>query len=145
MNSRPGPESAAIVAAIIAMSKSLKLRVVAEGVETRGQMAQLFDQGCHLMQGFLFSPAVPGEDFPALMKAERGGTHWCMAASAANAPGPASGTLQSVVETRGWSGRPLHAGADLAPDAVPRPLGLTEAPPSPPVRRGDRANRPGRS
>ena len=94
------PESAAIVAAIMAMSKCLTLRVVAEGVETRGQMARLFDQGCHLMQGFLFSPAVPGEDFPALMKGERGATHWCMAASAANAPGSASGAPAVHVETR---------------------------------------------
>jgi predicted signal transduction protein with EAL and GGDEF domain/DNA-binding response OmpR family regulator len=69
-------ESGAIVAAIAAMSKSLKLRVVAEGVETQGQMARLFDQGCHLMQGFLFSPAVPGEDFPALVKAVPAQTHW---------------------------------------------------------------------
>ena len=56
-------DNAAIVAAIIAMSKSLKLRVVAEGVETQGQMTRLFDQGCQLMQGFLFSPAVPGAIF----------------------------------------------------------------------------------
>ena len=42
------------------MSKSLKLRVVAEGVETQGQVNRLFEQGCQLMQGFLFSPAVPG-------------------------------------------------------------------------------------
>jgi PAS domain S-box-containing protein len=104
------PESAAIVAAIIAMSKSLKLRVVAEGVETRGQMERLFDQGCHLMQGFLFSPAVPGDDFPALMKGERGATHWRMAANAANAPGYTGGTLQSTLP-RGvvWSAVPAGA------------------------------------
>ena len=69
-------DNAAIVAAIIAMSKSLKLRVVAEGVETQGQMTRLFDQGCQLMQGFLFSPAVPGDDFPALTKGATGQTHW---------------------------------------------------------------------
>jgi len=69
-------DNAAIVAAIIAMSKSLKLRVVAEGVETQGQMTRLFDQGCQLMQGFLFSPAVPGGDFPALLRRSAGGSHW---------------------------------------------------------------------
>jgi EAL domain-containing protein (putative c-di-GMP-specific phosphodiesterase class I) len=111
------PESAAIVAAIIAMSRSLKLRVVAEGVETRSQMTQLFDQGCHLMQGFLFSPAVPGEDFPALMKAERAGGHWCMASGAANAPAPASGTLHSVSK-HAVVRSAANAGAGLAPDAV---------------------------
>jgi PAS domain S-box-containing protein len=105
------PESAAIVAAIIAMSKSLDLRVVAEGVETRSQMARLFEQGCHLMQGFLFSPAVPGDDFPALMRAEHGATHWRMASSAPNS------TLQSRLK-RGlvWPAAPAgadHASADL--------------------------------
>jgi PAS domain S-box-containing protein len=69
-------DNAAIVAAIIAMSKSLKLRVVAEGVETQGQMTRLFDQGCQLMQGFLFSPAVPGSDFHALIRNSVGRPHW---------------------------------------------------------------------
>ncbi|MCU0767949.1 MAG: EAL domain-containing protein [Burkholderiaceae bacterium] len=69
-------DNAAIVAAIIAMSKSLKLRVVAEGVETQGQMTRLFDQGCQLMQGFLFSPAVPGSDFHGLVRNAAGRQHW---------------------------------------------------------------------
>ena len=69
-------DNAAIVAAIIAMSKSLKLRVVAEGVETEGQMTRLFDQGCQLMQGFLFSPAVPGSDFHGLIRNAAGRQHW---------------------------------------------------------------------
>ena len=68
-------DSAAIVAAIIAMSKSLKLRVVAEGVETQGQMTRLFDQGCQLMQGFL-PPAVPGDDFPSMLKASTSQSQW---------------------------------------------------------------------
>jgi hypothetical protein len=69
-------DNAAIVAAIIAMSKSLKLRVVAEGVETQGQMTRLFEQGCQLMQGFLFSPAVPGSDFHGLIRNASGRQHW---------------------------------------------------------------------
>jgi PAS domain S-box-containing protein len=69
-------DNAAIVAAIIAMSKSLKLRVVAEGVETQGQMTRLFEQGCLLMQGFLFSPAVPGSDFHGLIRNSGGRNHW---------------------------------------------------------------------
>jgi len=39
-------------------------------------MTRLFDQGCQLMQGFLFSPAVPGDDFPALTKGASGQAHW---------------------------------------------------------------------
>ena len=50
-----------ITAAIIAMATTLKLEVVAEGVETREQMQILKRRGCHLMQGYLFSKAVPAE------------------------------------------------------------------------------------
>jgi hypothetical protein len=50
--------------------------VVAEGVETQGQMTRLFDQGCQLMQGFLFSPAVPGGDFHGLIRNAAGRQHW---------------------------------------------------------------------
>jgi PAS domain S-box-containing protein len=61
-------DNAAIVAAIIAMSRSLKLRVVAEGVETAGQMNWLAQQGCTLMQGWLFSKALPPADFGRLLE-----------------------------------------------------------------------------
>ncbi len=39
-------------------------------------MTRLFDQGCQLMQGFLFSPAVPGDDFPSMLKASTSQSHW---------------------------------------------------------------------
>ncbi len=57
----------AIVGAIIAMGRSLKMRVIAEGVETRTQALRLLDQGCGLMQGWLFSKAVPAEAFGNLL------------------------------------------------------------------------------
>ncbi|MEO8122419.1 MAG: EAL domain-containing protein [Burkholderiales bacterium] len=54
------PQSSAIVTAIIAIARSLGLRVVAEGVETLRQMEQLHRLGCRFMQGFLFSrPLAP--------------------------------------------------------------------------------------
>ena len=53
------PQSSAVVTAIIALARSLGLRVVAEGVETLRQMEVLHRLGCVLMQGFLFSRAVP--------------------------------------------------------------------------------------
>ncbi len=62
-----GADNAAIVAAIIAMASSLRLSVVAEGVETRGQMALLHAQGCSRMQGFFFAPAVPAQKFAELL------------------------------------------------------------------------------
>ena len=63
------PEDAAITKAIIAMSHSLKLSVVAEGVETAEQLAFLQQHGCDLVQGFLFSRPVAAEDIPAMLSA----------------------------------------------------------------------------
>jgi len=55
----PGnPDSAAIVTAIVAMAKSLKLEIVAEGVETVEQLHFLTELGCSKIQGFLFSHPV---------------------------------------------------------------------------------------
>ena len=56
------PQSSAVVTAIIALARSLGLRVVAEGVETLRQMEVLHRLGCGVMQGFLFSRAVPPGD-----------------------------------------------------------------------------------
>ena len=55
------PQSSAIVTAIIALARSLGLRVVAEGVETDRQLDVLNRLGCYVMQGFLFARAMPGE------------------------------------------------------------------------------------
>ncbi len=54
-------EDAAIVKAIIAMARSLKRKVIAEGVETEEQMKMLLELGCREMQGYLFSKPVPTE------------------------------------------------------------------------------------
>jgi len=56
-------DSAAIAAAIIAMSKSLRLHVVAEGVETEEQLQFLADQQCEEAQGFLISRPLAIADF----------------------------------------------------------------------------------
>jgi diguanylate cyclase (GGDEF)-like protein/PAS domain S-box-containing protein len=54
------PEDATITLAIIGLAHSLKLKVVAEGVETREQLALLAANGCDEMQGYLFSkPTTP--------------------------------------------------------------------------------------
>lgn len=62
-------DDAAIVTAILAMARSLKLQVVAEGVENAEQLAFLSAHGCDLAQGFFFSPAVPAEKLPSLLGA----------------------------------------------------------------------------
>jgi predicted signal transduction protein with EAL and GGDEF domain/DNA-binding NarL/FixJ family response regulator len=59
------PKSSDIVMAIIALARSLGLRVVAEGVETRRQMDVLQRLGCRLMQGFLFSRPLPADELQA--------------------------------------------------------------------------------
>ena len=61
-------ESAAgIVTAIISLARSLKLKVIAEGVETNEQLEVLREQGCDLAQGFLFSPALAAPQFEKLI------------------------------------------------------------------------------
>jgi diguanylate cyclase (GGDEF)-like protein/PAS domain S-box-containing protein len=56
-------DDANIVSAVIGMGKSLSLRVVAEGVETREQLAFLKEHGCPQGQGFFFGRPVPAADF----------------------------------------------------------------------------------
>ena len=59
------PEGLALVSTIIILAHALKLRVVAEGVETEQQMRQLLSLNCDEMQGFLFSKPVPADIFEA--------------------------------------------------------------------------------
>ncbi|NEX20674.1 EAL domain-containing protein [Thiorhodococcus mannitoliphagus] len=56
------PNDAAIVAAILAMSRSLGLEIIAEGVETEAQRDFLLKNGCHGFQGYLFGRPAPIED-----------------------------------------------------------------------------------
>ena len=60
-------EDNAIVAAIVAMAHALDLPVVAEGVETPEQLAELRALGCELAQGFLFSRPVSAEAISRLL------------------------------------------------------------------------------
>jgi PAS domain S-box-containing protein/diguanylate cyclase (GGDEF)-like protein len=57
----------AISRAIIAMAHSLRLIVVAEGVETAGQLALLAEMGCDLIQGYYYSQAVAPEAFARML------------------------------------------------------------------------------
>jgi diguanylate cyclase (GGDEF)-like protein len=57
---------AAIVVAIIALAHSLKLKVIAEGVEKPEQAEYLREHGCEKVQGFLYSPPICSDSFEKL-------------------------------------------------------------------------------
>jgi diguanylate cyclase (GGDEF)-like protein/PAS domain S-box-containing protein len=61
-------DDASIVMAIIAMGHSLQLKVIAEGVETPGQLAYLHKHGCDGMQGYLFSRPQPPAEITRLLQ-----------------------------------------------------------------------------
>jgi len=82
------PEDAsdvAITETILAMARSLGLKVVAEGVETRDQLRFLEVRGCNEMQGYYFSRPLPAEQLVAYLREQRAGSE--------------------DVGTRTWSGR----------------------------------------
>jgi diguanylate cyclase (GGDEF)-like protein/PAS domain S-box-containing protein len=67
------PYETAIVRAIISMGRSLNLRIIAEGIETAGDLAFLKDRGCDEGQGYYFSRPVPAEEFAKLLSLNAGG------------------------------------------------------------------------
>jgi diguanylate cyclase len=62
------PEDASIVRAIISLAHSLRLKVVAEGVETPEQLGVLRSMGCDQYQGYHFSPPLPAIAFSSLVR-----------------------------------------------------------------------------
>lgn len=68
MNLENSEQAQVIVKAIISLAHALRLSVVAEGVETEGQADILRTLQCDLMQGFLFSQAVPFETLAGMLR-----------------------------------------------------------------------------
>ncbi|MBU5635254.1 EAL domain-containing protein [Geomonas sp. Red69] len=64
------PNNAAIAKAVIAMAHSLHLKVIAEGVETQGQLNYLHDQGCDEIQGYFVSRPVAAGEFMRLLQGQ---------------------------------------------------------------------------
>lgn len=62
------PEDWAVTESMIVMARRLGLMVIAEGVETEAQRTLLVAAGCHYGQGYLFSKAVPADEFEQLLK-----------------------------------------------------------------------------
>jgi diguanylate cyclase (GGDEF)-like protein/PAS domain S-box-containing protein len=65
------PDDAIIVKSIISLAHNLRLRVVAEGVETPEQLAFLQVNGCNEIQGYHFSPPLPAADFTRLLEQDK--------------------------------------------------------------------------
>ncbi|MCL2524062.1 MAG: EAL domain-containing protein, partial [Betaproteobacteria bacterium] len=57
------PNDAAIADAVIALGRTFKLTVIAEGVENAIQRDVLLARGCHIFQGYLYGHPVATEDF----------------------------------------------------------------------------------
>jgi EAL domain-containing protein (putative c-di-GMP-specific phosphodiesterase class I) len=66
------PEDASIVRAIVSLAHSLRLKVVAEGVETPAQLDFLKTAGCDEYQGYHFSRPLPAAGFERLIRDARG-------------------------------------------------------------------------
>jgi EAL domain-containing protein (putative c-di-GMP-specific phosphodiesterase class I) len=61
-------EKVSITKALISMAKTLKFRIIAEGVETKEQNDFLLAEGCDEFQGYIFSEPCTAEDFEKLLK-----------------------------------------------------------------------------
>jgi len=60
-------EDIAITKAIIALSKSLRLKLIAEGVETEEQRLFVRDNGCNYIQGYYYSKPIPAQEVTTLL------------------------------------------------------------------------------
>ncbi len=61
----PNDLDTSIVAAVINMTRGMKVDIVAEGVETTEQAKMLAQLNCHQAQGFLYSRPVPFQEWPS--------------------------------------------------------------------------------
>jgi EAL domain-containing protein (putative c-di-GMP-specific phosphodiesterase class I) len=64
-------DDAAMVAAIIELARGLRMRVIAEGVETEAQLDYLRRRGCDEVQGHVYARAVPGAAVEEMLRAGR--------------------------------------------------------------------------
>jgi diguanylate cyclase (GGDEF)-like protein len=95
------PSAASVATTVIAMARGLGLKTVAEGIDRESLVPLLQRMGCDLAQGFLFSPAVPGEAFTSWLAGE-------------DLPIP-----RPPVESRPAERRPPHAAAPSAEVDLP--------------------------
>jgi PAS domain S-box-containing protein len=65
------PDDLAIARAVIAMGHGLRLDVIAEGVETEGQLALLAQNGCDEIQGYLFGRPAPADECARMLREDK--------------------------------------------------------------------------
>ena len=63
------PNDEAIVMAVVGLSRGLGMKVVAEGVETQGQLDRLLQEDCGSFQGYLLAKPMPVLEFEAYVRA----------------------------------------------------------------------------
>jgi len=61
----------ALARAVVAMGRGLRLKVIAEGVETIEQREFLRQEGCDQLQGYLFGHPMPAEDIVELLRGDK--------------------------------------------------------------------------
>jgi diguanylate cyclase (GGDEF)-like protein len=61
-------EDVGITKAVIALAKSLHLKVIAEGVETKAQRDFLVENGCENIQGYFYSKPIPADEFENILR-----------------------------------------------------------------------------
>ncbi|MDD5579469.1 MAG: EAL domain-containing protein [Methylobacter sp.] len=64
------PHTPLLLGTIIGLANALDYTLIAEGVETRDQALVMHSLGCHIIQGFFFSPPVPNIEIPALLNVD---------------------------------------------------------------------------
>ncbi len=100
------PDDSAITVAVINVAKTLKMKVIAEGVETAAQMSFLRKHGCDQIQGYYFSRPIMTEDLPARLAILRGDASEAFSGEdAAGLQGEAAQS-QLTEQTRGSSTTP---------------------------------------
>jgi predicted signal transduction protein with EAL and GGDEF domain len=65
----PGSQENAVIGAVIAMGRALDLEVIAEGIETERQAAELREMGCPFGQGYLFARPLPAGELERVLEA----------------------------------------------------------------------------